>query len=215
MSTANVSNLPGHWLSVSTRVSWGAILAGAAVGLATYTMLAMLGLAVGLSVSDDASVDSIGVGAAIWAFIAILLAMFFAGWVTTQCTMGENQKEAMLYGVVVWAVTSSLLLWMASAGVSLGYHAVFNRSSVNDQVDAANATAVDRSTQANEHNRSNTQVDRRTRERMEATAWWTLGGMVLSIAAAIGGALLGPYEIVSRREYRRVDQSAGSVPLDG
>ena len=215
MSTANVSNLSETWSSVSTRVSWGAILAGAAVGLATYTMLAMLGLAIGLSVSNEAAADSVSIGAAIWTFITILAAMFFAGWVTTQCTVGENQKEAMLYGVIVWAVTSSLLLWMTAAGVGLGYHAVSNRSSVNDRAASANATTVDRTAQANEQNRSNAEVDRRTRERMQASAWWTLGGMVLSIAAAIGGALLGPYEIVSRREYRRVDRPTGHTPLDG
>ena len=37
------------WTSVKSRVSWGALLAGAAVGIALYSVLAILGIAVGLA----------------------------------------------------------------------------------------------------------------------------------------------------------------------
>jgi hypothetical protein len=105
--------------SVQSRVSWGALLAGAAVGVAIYTVLGLLGVAVGLTVSDRTSPENIGLGAGVWAFVSLAIAMFFAGWVTTQCTVGETRTEAVLYGVVVWAVTATFLVWSAATGLGM------------------------------------------------------------------------------------------------
>ena len=67
-------------VSVQSRVSWGALLGGAAVGIATYTVLGLLGVAVGLSVADTTSAENLGLGAGVWAFVSLVVAMFFAGW---------------------------------------------------------------------------------------------------------------------------------------
>src|SRR5215203_1578169 len=93
--------------AVQSRVSWSALLAGAAVGVAIYAVLGLLGVAVGLTIADQTDADNLGIGAGIWAFVSLLIAMFFAGWVTTQCTIGETRTEAILYGIVVWAITAS------------------------------------------------------------------------------------------------------------
>jgi MFS family permease len=206
------------WASVKSRVSWGALLAGAAVGVAIYSLLAVLGIAVGLTVADDTTRDSLSTGAAIWAFVSMLVSMFFAGWVVTVCTVGENRREAVLYGIIVWAITSSLLLWSTAAGLSLGYSAVLSQSQRNDTVMAARTLESDTGISVggpavttngdtregnNEDNgaRDNRNIDRQTRSRLQSASWWTFGGTILSMLAAIGGALLGPYEIVSRRAY--------------
>lgn len=218
--------------SVKSRVSWGALLAGAAVGIAIYSLLAILGIAVGLTVADDTTRDSLSTGAAIWAFVSMLAAMFFAGWVTTVCTVGENRTEAVLYGVIVWAITSSLLLWSTAAGLSLGYSAVLSRTQRQDAVAAARsleadtgisvgspAVASDRDQPSRDSGRDtagdasgeNRNVDRQTRERLQSASWWTFGGTILSMLAAIGGALLGPYEIVPRRVYVKREYSGRAV----
>jgi hypothetical protein len=215
-AVVTTESLAEPWSSVKSRVSWGALIAGAMVGIAIYALLAMLGIAVGLTVAEDASRDALSTGAAIWSFVSLLLAMFFAGWVTTVCTVGENRREAMLYGVIVWAVTSSLLLWLTAAGLSLGYSAVLNRSTMQDQQTATQAleqtTRVD-ADGANAPDQGGRQVDRETRERLQTASWWTFGGSLLSMAAAIGGALLGPFELVSRRQYVR-SEVAGKRVVD-
>jgi hypothetical protein len=206
-TVVTTESLAEPWSSVKSRVSWGALIAGAMVGIAIYALLAMLGIAVGLTVAEDASRDALSTGAAIWSFVSLLLAMFFAGWVTTVCTVGENRREAVLYGVIVWAVTSSLLLWLTAAGLSLGYSAVLNRSTMQDQQTATQAleqtTGVDADDSDNAPDQGAAQVDRETRERLQTASWWTFGGSLLSMLAAIGGALLGPFELVSRRQYVR------------
>jgi MFS family permease len=209
-----------RWSSVKSRVSWGALLAGAAVGIAIYSVLAILGIAVGLTVGDDTTKDTLSTGAAIWAFVSMLVAMFFAGWVATVCTVGENRTEAVLYGVVVWAITSSLLLWSTAAGLSLGYSAVLSRTQRQDTAMAAraleadtgisvggSATATDRDTAESARDDDAGRADdagaedRRSRDRLQSASWWTFGGTIVSLLAAIGGALIGPYEIVPRRTY--------------
>jgi hypothetical protein len=37
---------------------------------------------------------------------------------------------------------------------------------------------------------------------MQVASWWTFFGTLLSLLAAIGGAMLGPYEFVARRTVR-------------
>src|SRR5690606_24617597 len=106
--------------SVRTRISWGAILAGAAVALAIYALLISLGVAVGMSVGDDFSSRNLGRSAGVWGFISLLLSLFAGGWVTTQVTVGETRGEAILYGVVLCATTSVLLLWLTANGVQAG-----------------------------------------------------------------------------------------------
>jgi len=40
------------------------------------------------------------------------------------------------------------------------------------------------------------------RQRMQVASWWTFFGILLSLLAAVCGAMLGPYEIVARRAVR-------------
>jgi hypothetical protein len=189
-------------VSVQSRVSWGALLAGAAVGVATYTVLALLGVAVGLSVADSAALEDVGTGAGIWAFVSLLIAMFFAGWVTTQCTIGETQTEAMLYGVVVWAVTATFLMWSAASGIRLGQATIaIERSAVARMAppttDGGGATSTDPPSTT-----VSPRVDSVDRGRLQVASWWTFIGTILSLVAAVGGAMLGPYEFVARRSTR-------------
>ena len=51
-------------LSVRSRISWGPIFAGAALALALFFLLALLGGALGLSISGQVRGDNIATGAA-------------------------------------------------------------------------------------------------------------------------------------------------------
>jgi hypothetical protein len=182
-------------VAVQSRVSWGALLAGAAVGVAIYTVLALLGVAVGLTTADGSDLRDVGTAAGIWAFVSLVIAMFFAGWVTTMCTVGETRTEAVLYGVVVWAVTATLLMWMAAEGVRVGREIMQNAG-------PSNATASQETT--NEvPNQSNASADNDQDGDPQIAAWWSFFGTAISLVAAIGGAMLGPYEFVARRAPRR------------
>jgi len=192
------------------------------VALAIYFLLNLLGIAIGLSISDDVRPGTISTGAAIWSFVALVMALFFGGWVTTQCTTGENRTEAVLYGIIVWAVTSSLLVWLTAAGLNLGYRAVMAHPNARASSQSTNANGVSaaevetagrqaglspaevRSMQdqlADDGAGGNDNRMEKLRDDAQTAAWWAFGGTLLSMLAAIGGALVGPYEVVLRRGY--------------
>jgi ABC-type transport system involved in multi-copper enzyme maturation permease subunit len=182
--------------AVRSRVSWGAILAGAAVALAIYSLLAMLGVAVGFSVSDNLEGADVDTGVGVWTFISLLIALFIGGWVTTQCTAGESRTEALLYGIVLWATTSVLMLWLGTAGLQTAATIVMTGQRQADA--AADTTQTGQTPTPEERQR----MLREFREQGQRSSWWAFAGMLISMLAAIGGALIGPYEFTIRREFR-------------
>lgn len=182
--------------SVRTRISWGAILAGAAVAMAIYALLMSLGVAVGMSVSDDVTSRTLGTSAGVWGFISLLLSLFAGGWVTTQVTVGETRAEAILYGVVLWATTSVLLLWLTANGVRAGMNSEFAMQTVNS---GENIGGTADGVQTPEERRAN--LDR-LREAGREGSWWAFAGILLSMVAAVAGAMVGPVELTVRRDTR-------------
>ena len=121
MSLASEAIRAEDLVPVRSRVSWGAVLAGAVLALAVYFVLTLLGGAIGLSVSDSVRGGTLAVGAAVWAVVATLAALFVGGWFTSQATVGENKTEAAAHGLLMWGVVFALLMWAATAGVRAGF----------------------------------------------------------------------------------------------
>jgi len=205
-------------MPVRSRVSWGAVFAGAAVALAVYFLLSVLGVALGLSVSHQVSDQTWGVGAAIWAVLAMLLSFFLGGYVTTQLAVGENRGEACIHGVILWAVLFASLLWLATAGVRMGFNAMM--------VASANPSAsATMESQLRLQGLTPEQVQRRMQEMANdpqtlrnatATAWWTFGGILVSMLAAIGGALSGSGPTLAFHNFmRRTTYVSRTMPHAG
>lgn len=182
--------------SVRTRISWGAIAAGTAVAMAVFTLLMSLGIAVGMSVSDDVNSRALGTGAGAWGFISLLVSLFAGGWVTTQVTVGESRTEAILYGVVLWATTSVLMMWLAANGVRAGMSTVMAAHSMSGEVQISSSN----DTNVTPEERQVAAVN--AREAGREGSWWAFAGILFSMVASIGGALVGPVELTVRREYR-------------
>lgn len=156
--------------SVHSRISWGPILGGVATAFAVYMLLGLLGQAIGFSVMDDVSGDSLGIGAAIWATLTIVLALFAGGWVCSRFTVGEDQTEAVLYGAILWGTMFIVLLVLAGIGLSMGMGAMLGVSQ-GQQFAGMNADNA--------------------RELATQASWWAFGGTLLSMLAAIGGSIVG------------------------
>lgn len=185
--------------SVRSRISWGAILAGTAVAMAIYTLLIALGVAVGMSVGDDVNIGTLGRSAGVWGFISVLVAMFAGGWVTTQVTTGESRTEAGLYGVVLWATTSVLLVWLTAHGVQAG----MNTAMATQNMTTADGDASSDDPGQNSQERESAAMER-ARDVGKEGSWWAFAGLLLSMVAAICGALVGPVELTVRRDTRHL-----------
>ena len=128
---AHESDLPraADLLAVKSRVSWGAITAGAMVALSIYIVLSMLGVALGIEVAVRRADATPGSGAAIYAIATLLLAMFFGGWATSRLAVGESKMEAILYGLILWGILFIGMIWLLSVGIRTGFGAMIGASS--------------------------------------------------------------------------------------
>ena len=198
---------------VGSRISWGPIIAGAALALALYSLLTLLGGAIGLSVSGDVRAENLATGAAVWAIVSVVLSLFVGGYVASQLTVGENKVEAVMYGLITWAVLFAMLMWLMASGVRAGLNAmmglayaggaVAKDTAQEDWEAAARRAGVpqeqindwrkkleeapDRASQA-----ANDPENRRAASEAATRAtWWAFGGTLLSMLAAALGALVG------------------------
>ncbi len=127
---------------VRSRISWSAIAAGSVMALALYLLLTLLGSAIGLSISDRTSADTLGNSAAIWAILITAACLFTGGCLASQLSTGENKTEGAIYGLMVWAVVFAMLVWLAASTVRTGFGAMVGMASAGNAA-AQNTTAGD------------------------------------------------------------------------
>jgi len=213
--------------SVGTRISWGAVLAGAVVALALYVVMTALGMAIGFSVGHDLSLKTLASGGLVWSILTVGLSLFAGGWTTSQLTAGETKCESMVHGVILWGTVFAVMMGMVGMGIRSGFGAMLNIAYAGDRVasrggdDAslrelgfgdkdisearerrAMATAkewgftqeqIDKAREAKQNVKdsvASTDADS-VRRGVAMTTWGAVFGMILSMGAAIAGALVG------------------------
>lgn len=102
---------------ITTRLSWGAIFAGLLVATALQLVFGVLGAAVGLAAWDTDSGRALGIGAAIWAALSVLIALYIGGATTGRLAGVLTRKDGILHGILVWATSLLFAVWMISSGV--------------------------------------------------------------------------------------------------
>jgi hypothetical protein len=108
------------------RVSWGAVFGGVVIALITQFLLSMLGVGIGVSTIDPASAETptattFSVSAAAWWTVSGIIAAFVGGWVAARLS-GALAASAALHGLVTWATTMLLVLYLltTAAGALIG-----------------------------------------------------------------------------------------------
>ena len=85
-----------------SRISWGAVLAGAVVALATTLLLSLIGAAFG---GGSYTTDS-GFGPGLWEIISLALGLAFGGYVASRLSGTHSHLDGELHGVTVWALAT-------------------------------------------------------------------------------------------------------------
>lgn len=208
-------------LAVRSRVSWSAIFAGAVMALAVYFLLSILGIAVGLSAVNRVGENELATGAAVWAIATLLVALFFGGWITSKSTVGENKTEAVIYGVLLWGVLFAFLLVGMAGGVRIGFAALLGEERgaspavTRPVISEADLRSAGVGADQVQHIQDNLQHLSRTMRtsgndnRVVQGAWWSFGGLLLSLFASIGGAVVGAGPALTLRSIRTA--SPGTV----
>lgn len=193
-------------VEVGSRVSWGAILAGAVMALAVGFVFSLLGGAIGLSFAADADQETLGYGAAIWAVATTIIALFIGGWITSQCVVGETKTESVVHGIIMWGVVLAMLLYLTASGIGAGFSSMLQVANVganaSENASQEQMDSVARSMGFTQEdidkaraNMQNMADDPQAREEVHETAtaatWWTFAGTIVSMGAAIAGAMVG------------------------
>jgi len=101
------------------RISWGAILAGAAVTVASTLLLSLLGSALGagshnpLGAHTDGTA-SVGQGVGIWQVLSWLVSMALGGYVAARHSGTRSHLDGELHGLSSWAIAALLGSWLLS-----------------------------------------------------------------------------------------------------
>jgi hypothetical protein len=118
MSIANVGDGSSRFGGFSffgsrSRISWGAVLAGAAVAAATSLLLSLLGAALGAgSISDlgasPSEATARNVGGGIWTMLDLALSMALGGYVASRLSGTHSHLDGELHGITMWAIATLL-----------------------------------------------------------------------------------------------------------
>jgi hypothetical protein len=108
------------------RVSWGGVWAGFLLSVGISILLGALGLAIGVTVADvgpgeaGSTARGLGIGAGIWAFLTLVVALFFGGMVAARAGAVIERSTAMTQGALVWVLTILATTYIAASGIGLG-----------------------------------------------------------------------------------------------
>lgn len=102
-------------------VSWGGVWSGVLLVVGMLILLTMLGLAIGISAVDpgDTEAQTFGTGAAIWGGLSLLVALFVGGMVSTRFGMVYDKATGAFEGVLVWVLSTLLIMYLAGTGISM------------------------------------------------------------------------------------------------
>jgi len=139
-------------VAMPSRVSWGAILAGALVAITLGATLNILGVAIGASTVDAVARDTpsattLSVTAGGWMLIANLLGVAAGAAVAARLCGTAEAVDAMLHGLGVWAtaflVSGVLLGGALSGGVAAGVSVLSGAAGGAGQAIASQAPELD------------------------------------------------------------------------
>lgn len=104
------------------RISWGAVLAGAAVALVVQLVLAMIGIGVGLSsvtavAGDNPSGSALSLGAGLWWAFSGIFASAVGGYLAGRLSGKPIASTAGYNGLTSWAVTTLVVVYLLTSAV--------------------------------------------------------------------------------------------------
>jgi hypothetical protein len=167
----------GLFSTEGIRVSWGGIFGGVMVAVGLLILLAALGVAVGITAVDPQATQlgRLGVGAAIWTGVSLLLALFLGGLVASRLGATYDRTTSFFEGFLVWIVSLLLVASLAASGMS--WIAGDTLGIVGPAPDLSMAVPPD--------------VVQGITPQAAKTAWVAFGSLILSLGAALIGAMAG------------------------
>lgn len=107
-------------VDVVSRISWGAVAAGAVTAVVAQLVLNVLGLGLGLSAvnaTSGAGATSLSVGAGLWILLTALVTYAVGGFIAGRLSNARRADLGGYHGIVTWAATTLILLVIVTSAV--------------------------------------------------------------------------------------------------
>lgn len=115
------ANTPMTGVAAMKRISWGSVFAGVLVAITLLLVLSLLGLGIGIGTIDPLEeqnpMSGLGIGAAIWWGLSLLIALFAGGWVAGRLAGIPRAFDSMLHGIITFCLFTLLLFYLLSTAV--------------------------------------------------------------------------------------------------
>lgn len=105
-----------------SSIRWTAIFGGLVGGLGSYMLLALLGVATGLTAVDPEAASPAGgvpMAMGIWTGLITLIAAFIGGYVAARLSGLSRTTDGMLHGFINWGATMLLFAFLATSAVGM------------------------------------------------------------------------------------------------
>lgn len=189
--TAGVTRDHGDSVEVKNRVQFGPIVAGILTAIASMLVLTVLGLAIGASALEPREVgEGVGTAAAIWGIATAIISFFLGGWVAAKTAAVAGMGSGIMNGFIVGAGILTLVLWLTGSGIgavvgTIGGNIGDIAAVVQEADTDPQQIAEDAQEQAEGVEPPN------SFEAVRDTAWGTLVGLLLPLAASAAGGAAG------------------------
>lgn len=183
--------------SMGSRVRWGAVMAGFLVTLAASLTLTALGVALSLCLTNVMSAESLRIFVGVWVMLTLLASLFAGGLIISRMTVGESDVvEPSVYGVLLWSLTFVVLPLLPLTASNIGFGSFSpsqqqaNPALSQEELVSAGLTEEQATTVSQMANPEGTVSSWMGGNAIEV-AWLSFAAILISLAAAIGGSLLG------------------------
>jgi hypothetical protein len=183
------------------RISWSGIVAGTALGWAVFSLIGLLGAAVGLAKFDPYSANpanGLGAGSGIFGVVALLVSSILGAYLAVRIAGDRRRGEALLHGAICWAFSL-----MIGAMLALGAARTAAESAAAVASGPRAQAKADRETTAR-RNSGPTATDRNRAEEVADTAAKTTGGAAGGAFLGLVGSMIGALGAARRRTSKNV-----------
>ena len=192
------------------RVRWGPIVAGLLTAMTALLLLSLLGLAIGLTTVNAGNAATqggppadTGRNAAIWAAISGILAFALGGYVVGRTAALFHRGWGALNGALVFMLAVPVILWLAGQGLGTVLGSLGNLSGALASNPNAAQAAQGAASQAQAAAQNVQAGDiARAAEAARNTAWGTLAGSLVALAASTLAGWLGTRHLAADARTR-------------
>jgi hypothetical protein len=118
---------PKGWLA--PRVSWTGIIAGVLAGIAVYTVLTVLGVAIGLvtvAANGTDTAQGVAIGTAIWMAVSMGISAYVAGLTAARAAGGLTPAQGRFNGLLTGITLLTIGTWMSADLFFRGLNSALN-----------------------------------------------------------------------------------------